>query len=203
MKIAKIPRKTKDKLLDAAEQLMLKKGYPATAVDEICEVAEVTKGSFFHYFESKEDLGKAVLDRFCSSKYEALSKAKFLKEPDPLKRIFGYIDFMIQQVCECSEGQRGCLLGNFAQELSDTYPEIGTCCSKYFAEWIERFKSDLDIAAKYSRNENLDTRSLAEFFVSIVEGSLILAKANRDYQICERNLKQFRRYIEILFKSKQ
>jgi TetR/AcrR family transcriptional regulator, transcriptional repressor for nem operon len=55
---AKAPPKisTKDKLLNAAMTVIRTKGYSATTVDELCENAGVTKGSFFHYFESKEDL---------------------------------------------------------------------------------------------------------------------------------------------------
>ncbi|MGO4376156.1 TetR/AcrR family transcriptional regulator, partial [Paenibacillus sp. MCAF20] len=58
-----IPEK-KNKLLNASLQLMLSKGYYATTVDEICAEASVTKGSFFHYFKNKEDIGKATLDHF-------------------------------------------------------------------------------------------------------------------------------------------
>ena len=64
MRTAQTHSPTKEKLLEAAQQLMLAKGFPATTVDEICEAAGFTKGSFFHYFESKEHLGKEVLDRF-------------------------------------------------------------------------------------------------------------------------------------------
>src|SRR5689334_24216214 len=64
MRTAQTYTPTKEKLLDAAQQLMLSKGFPATTVDEICDTAGFTKGSFFHYFESKEQLGKEVLNRF-------------------------------------------------------------------------------------------------------------------------------------------
>src|SRR5262249_4624065 len=56
MNIARSDSLTKQKLLDAAQELMLAKGYTATSVDEICEAARLTKGSFFHYFEGKEHL---------------------------------------------------------------------------------------------------------------------------------------------------
>ena len=87
---------TKRKLLAAAQNLMLAKGFTATTVDDVCESARLTKGSFFHYFETKEALGKAVLDRYVSTMFQAIQDAPFLKKDDPLQRIYGYVDFLIE-----------------------------------------------------------------------------------------------------------
>ncbi len=65
---------TKEKLLDTAIGLMLKKGFTATSVDEICQTAGLTKGSFFYYFESKEDLADAALHRFWQSQMDMIGK---------------------------------------------------------------------------------------------------------------------------------
>ena len=48
------PSETRLRLLDAAYSLLLRKGYPATSVDEICDAAEVSKGSFYHFFKSRK-----------------------------------------------------------------------------------------------------------------------------------------------------
>ena len=53
-------------LLDAAKHLMLSKGYSGTTVDEVCASAGVTKGSFYHHFESKEALALALIDHYFS-----------------------------------------------------------------------------------------------------------------------------------------
>lgn len=181
---------------------MLAKGYAATTVDEICEAARLTKGSLFHYFDSKEDLGKAALDRFVSTRSQAIQQAPFLKKSDPLRRVYGYVDFLIE-MSKDPEARNGCLLGNFAQELSDTHPEIRSCCADHFAEWAEGLKRDLDDAKrKYAPKAAVDTRSLAEHFIAIVEGSLILAKAKRDVGTVERNLRHFKRYVHSLFEQR-
>ena len=70
---------TREKLLETAQHLMLAKGYTATSVEEICEAADLTKGSFFHYFASKEDLGKAVLDRYVNTMFQAVQNAALLE----------------------------------------------------------------------------------------------------------------------------
>src|SRR5215472_1894209 len=105
---------TKQKLLDAARELMLAKGYTATSVDEICEAAGLTKGSFFHYFEGKEHLGRVVAERFYSAMQERMRTAPFRQKQDPLDRVIGYVDFLIDKAR--NPNTKGCLLGTFVQE---------------------------------------------------------------------------------------
>lgn len=199
MKRAVQPIQTKEKLLAAAQQLMQVKGYAATTVDEICEDAGLTKGSFFHYFESKEDLGKAVLDRYISWVRQSLQEAVFQRESDPLRRLYRYFDFFIE-LAENPDLKNGCLLGNFAQELSDTHPEIRALCARYFGHWAAALKRHIDEAkAKYARKASWDTQSLAEHFIAVLEGSLVLAKAHQDPALIEKNLRHFKQYMEALF----
>ncbi len=190
---------TKVNLLETAQKLMLSKGFTATSVDEICEAAGVTKGSFFHYFRSKEDLGKAVLDHFMASMSKAVLESPFFKKNDPLQRIYGYVDFMIE-ISRDPERRSGCLLGNFAQVLSDTHPDIRSLCAKHFRWWAETLKHELDRAkTKGALKKSVDTKVLAEHFIALFEGSLMLAKTQQDIGIIERNLLNYKRYLKSIF----
>ncbi len=178
---------------------MLAKGFTATTVDEICETAGLTKGSFFHYFESKEDLARMALDRFVAAKAEGYQQAPFAKKRDPLQRVYGYVDFVIQ-MSKAPETLQGCLLGNFAQELSDTHPKIRTQCANHFAQWSAMFKRDLDEAkAQYAPQASFDTQSLAEHFIAVLEGALILAKAKQEREQVAEHVQHFKRYVRRLF----
>ncbi len=199
MRTANPDSPTKEKLLDAAQRLMLAKGFPATTVEEICETAGLTKGSFFHYFESKDDLGKAVLDRYAGRGLGALETAPFRRQSDPLKRIIASIDFWIDRISDPST-ECGCLLGNFAQELSDTHPAIRAQCAQYFDRWTQMLKQDFDEAKVACRPRGrIDTQGLAEHYVAVVEGALLLAKAKGDRKVFERNLTHLKRYIQAVF----
>jgi TetR/AcrR family transcriptional repressor of nem operon len=202
MRTARVQSPTKEKLLDAAQQLMLVKGFPATTVDEICETAGFTKGSFFHYFESKEHLGKEVLNRFFSFSLQQRSQqGSYRKKSDPLQRVYGYVDRFIEMATN-PELPSGCLLGHFTQELSDTHPEIRSLCAQHFAEWAATFKHDLDEAkAKHVPRASFDTQSVAEYFIAVMQGSQILATAKQDAGVFERNLQHFKRYIKSLFEK--
>ena len=132
MRTARTDSPTKDRLLHAAQELMLAKGYNATTVDEICEAAGLTKGSFFHYFRGKEELGAAVLERYCDSTMQMLQAAPHRQIKDPLKRLFGYLDFLME-MSRSPLAAKGCLLGTFAQELSDV--EVAAVVSYIRTAW--------------------------------------------------------------------
>ena len=194
---------SRTKVLDAAQELILKKGYAATSVDDICRAAKFTKGTFFHYFKSKEDLGKAVLERFCCHSMEKVNAYCCCggEKEDPLQRVYRHVDCAIEMSQKPAITQ-GCLLGTLAQEMSGTCPAIRELCEQGFDTWVKIFKKDLDDAKRrYAPRVVLDTASLAEYFIAVIEGSQILAKAKRNRKIMESNLLHFKRYLKGIFKN--
>src|SRR3954451_21734703 len=108
---------TKRKLVDAGVQLMRSRGFNATTVDHICAAAGVTKGGFFHYFKSKDDLAAAAVARFHELKEEEFARAPFRDLPDPLDRVLARLDFAKAAMGGDRGVTKGCLLGMFAQEM--------------------------------------------------------------------------------------
>jgi len=201
MRTRQIQSPAREKLLNAAQRLMQAKGYPATTIDEICRAARLTKGSFFHYFKSKEDLGRALLERYSLRDRPAGLNLPQSHNPDPLQRVFGYLESSALYY-QSSDGRSGCLLGNFAQELSDTHPGIRSLCAKQFDAWAETFKGALDEAVfEHRPRTELNTQGLAEYFIAVLEGSLILGKAHRDMGIVRRNLRHFKEYLRMIFQT--
>jgi len=203
MRKAQVNPKAREKLLEAAQHLMLTQGFAATTIDEICVAVRLTKGSFFHYFKSKDHLGELLLERFCCSSMQKMQECgcHTNNKQDPLERVYNYIDFMIKSSKDVSRG-KGCLIGTFAQELSDTYPKIRSMCADGFDEWTKIFEHDLKEAkAKYAPRASFDVKSLAQHFIAIAEGSQILAKAKQDKKIIEKNMVHFKEYLKSLFKK--
>jgi TetR/AcrR family transcriptional repressor of nem operon len=189
----------REKLLGAAQELMLAKGYTATSVDEICDAAGLTKGSFFHYFEGKEHLGRMVAERFFASHRERFQAAPFRQKKDPLDRVFGFVDFLME-MSHSPQASKGCLLGTFVQELAQTHPEIRSVCAACFDKQAEALKCDLDEAkAKYAPRARWTTQSLAEHLIAVAQGAIILAKARQDPKVMRDCLGHFREYLKCLF----
>jgi TetR/AcrR family transcriptional repressor of nem operon len=199
MRTAQTDSQTRQKLLDAAQQLMLAKGYTATSVDEICDAAGLTKGSFFHYFEGKEHLGRSVAERFYASMQQLVQAAPFHRKKDPLDRVLGRVDFYID-LARRPDAAKGCLLGTFVQELSDTHPAIRSVCACCFDDSARSFKQDLDEAkAKYAPRARWSSQGLAEHLTAVVQGAIILAKAKQDPKVMTESLLHFREYLKCVF----
>jgi TetR/AcrR family transcriptional regulator, transcriptional repressor for nem operon len=185
----------RERLLDAARQHILDAGFAAAGVAEICAAAGVTKGSFFHYFESKDALGLAALERFGADLGVAFGAAPFQAELDPIARVDGYIDFTIE-ICHSSVLRRGCLVGMLAQELATTDPSIRGRCDAIFSGWADSFAAELAAArTAYASNAAFDPHSVATHFIAIVEGALILAKASANPTFVDAQLEHFRSYV--------
>ena len=198
MRKAQVESAVWKKLVDAARELMLSKGYTATSVDDICTAAGVTKGSFFHYFTDKEHLGRVAAERFYADRVTIFEKAPLQDKTDPLDRVLGLIDFLIQ-VARSPQGVTGCLLGNFVQELAKTHPKIRDVCAECFDDQAERFQQFLNEAkAKYAPHAKWSTASVASHLIAVLQGGIILAKARQDRGAVAENLGHFRVYLRHL-----
>lgn len=194
------PSETKAKLLDAGVKLMRTNGYNATTVDDICAEAGVTKGGFFHYFKSKEEIAKAAVERFGYDKGQELHDAPFRQLADPLDRVYGRLDFIKESVGGLSHSTRGCLIGLFAQELAFTHPELRSVCNDMFMRIAADFTRDLAAAkALYTPDASFEPAKIAWFFAAIFQGSSLLAKAAESNEVLMENIEQFRAYLHILF----
>lgn len=200
--VATSPSGTKEKILAAAVNLMLKQGFTATSVDEICEAAGVTKGSFFHYFDTKEELAKAALQSFSDSKMQKFESASYNTLPDPLDRLFGFVDFLISGI-KNPLATPSCLIGNLTQELSQTHSEIRSVCNQSFSWHNQKIQNLIDDAVKaHPPKFKIDTTGIARYLTAVIQGSLILAKATQDNSLITENLRHFKRYLQTLFPEK-
>ena len=191
---------TKRKLVDAGVNLMRSRGFNATTVDDVCAAAGVTKGGFFHYFESKEDLASAALIRFHEVRARESADAPFRRLADPLDRVFGLLDFAKEASGGAKGLTKGCLIGMFAQELSFTHPELRSLCQDKLARIAKDFETDLaEAKALYAPRAAFDPKSLAVLYLSIVQGSLMLAKASESNRVLIENIEQFRAHLQTLF----
>jgi TetR/AcrR family transcriptional repressor of nem operon len=198
MRKARPNSRTREQLLDAAQELMLAKGYTATSVDEVCEAAGLTKGSFFHYFEGKEHLGRLVAERYYTSSREAAGSAPFRRKKDPLGRVLGHVDFLI--AVSRTPAWKGCLLGTFVQEVHQTHPQVRSACAACLDDLVDGIRQDLEEAkAKYTPRARWNPRSLAEHLIAVAQGAIIMAKAKQDLKVFEESLGHFKQYLRHLF----
>ena len=205
MTIEIIPPKAasaRDKLLGAALRILREKGYNATAVDDLCAAAGVTKGAFFHHFKSKEDLAVAAANEWSRSTSAMFAAAAYHAHADPLDRVLAYIDLRADLIAgEISEFT--CVAGTLAQEVFQTHPRIRDACRDSIFGHTGTLEADIAQALDLYRPDGggVTARSLALHTQAVLQGGFILAKANDDPSIAADSIAHLRRYFEVLFAS--
>ena len=110
---------TKLRIFEAAEAIMLEKGFHAVGLNEILTAVNVPKGSFYHHFKSKEQFGVELLEHYMSDAlaYKKQVLLSSVPEADPLQRLLTYMEMRVSKSCE-SEGRCPCLIVKLASEVS-------------------------------------------------------------------------------------
>ncbi len=172
--------KTKVSLLEAGQRIFLEKGYNHSGIEAILQAAGVPKGSFYYYFESKEDFGLQVLDRFAQV-YDA-EIARHLSDPDlnPLERLRRYFEAAVGRL-ESRACRNGCLVGNLSQEMADQSEAFRARLEQIFEGWVDRYADCLEQAQRAGEiPAHLDPRELAEFWLNGWQGAVLRAKTGKN-----------------------
>jgi TetR/AcrR family transcriptional regulator, transcriptional repressor for nem operon len=190
---------SKQKLLDAAFMVIRTKGYTATRVEDICEAAGVTKGSFFYHFKTKEDLALEATAHWIAVTTELFREAPYHAAADPLDRLLAYVDFR-KALLHGELPEFTCLAGTMVQEVFDTWPAIRDACATSIGGHAASLEPDIAAAMeKYGVRGTWTARSLALHTQAVIQGSFILAKAHGGAAVAAESLDHLRRYLRLLF----
>jgi len=166
---------TKQRLLNAGEQLFRTQGYAATGLKELTQAAEAPWGSMYHFFpDGKEQLGAEIL-RYAGEFYGAGCQATFDRFPDPgeaVERIFLFEVGVLQS----SDYRNGCPIASVTLDTASTSEVLRTAAASAFAGWLQTFARAF-VAAGAPEPE---AAALASFVLSCLEGAIILARAAKD-----------------------
>lgn len=187
------------RLLEAAQHSIRAKGFAATSVDDLCRLAEVTKGAFFHQFGSKEALGVAAAEYWESGTTAFFEAAPYHLPADPLDRVLAYVAFR-KSIIEGEFSEFTCLVGTLVQEVHAASPDIRDACGSSIFGHAATLESDIRAAmeARGIRGE-WTAESLARHTQAVIQGGFILAKAGNDPGLARESLDHLDRYIRQLF----
>ena len=193
------PAETKQKLVDATVRLILKQGFSATTVDQICADAGLTKGSFFHYFENKEAAGREALDwwgRMGTALYADAWKDTGVAPLDQLHRFF---DIMIG-FARNPNGPCTCVVGMLSQEMAVSHPAIREVCCGHLTDWTDNVAKMLAAAKKaHPTKLKFDPKQVAWFLNSVWQGSMLIGKTRQTPEMIVSNLQMARAYVDGMF----
>lgn len=197
------PERTRERLLQAGFREVYRTGFQSASVDTILAATNVTKGALYYHFDSKEDLGHAIVD-------EIIAKLTVDKWLIPLERSKNPIDTLIAIVRATSvrteDVNGGCPLVNLAQEMSPLDENFRKRLERIFREWQEGIAMALRRGqAQGMVRRDLIPRETAGFLIAMYEGYTLLAKNAQDagvWNVGIRNMVGWLKSLRVPSKSR-
>ncbi len=195
------PADTRDRLIDSARYLFWERGFAGTSMADLLAHADVNSGSFYHFFESKEALLRAVLDGYLHALRPIIVDPAFASSPHPVERIFailaGYRERILQTSC-----QYGCPLGRLALEIDPENRPAHRLIAENFRGWIGAVRECVeDLRPRLPRGTDLD--ALATFVLVTMEGGVMLSRSYGSVEPFDQAVRQLRQHFTVLLAAKR
>jgi TetR/AcrR family transcriptional repressor of nem operon len=178
----------RDRLVAAAADLVHRRGYSAVSVADICTDAGLQKGSFYHFFKSKQALVLATLEAYASHVAETFER-HIPRDGDARGQLQSWLEGMYQAAVDRKESGgclRGCPVGNLSQEMAQHDPLLREQLSSIFGSWRRRLAATIRRGVEQGSLHVSDPDGAAEFLVALVQGACVVAKADDDPEVIRR-----------------
>lgn len=173
-------KKARQKIIEIGAELVYRQGFNFTGLSQILSAAEVPKGSFYHYFGSKEEFGLEII-KYHTARLAQIA-GQFFKDQglSPLERIRAFFAELCKRTRE-GEYTCGCPIGNLTQEMSDLSPAF----RERLFETVSQIKQVLagQIALAQEAGEidpDSEPTDLALYLISSYQGALLMKKVCLD-----------------------
>jgi TetR/AcrR family transcriptional repressor of nem operon len=201
--MARSGTETRERILDGAQRLVLEHGLAATTIDAILAESGTSKGAFFHHFPSKNDLARALVERYAEGDIafleEFMAKAEAASD-DPARQVIEFIRLFEDVAGEMVSQQPSCLYVSYVFEKQLFEDGTNDIIVGAVLAWRERLAEKIREAAEaHPPRTPIDADALADHAFATFEGAFILTRAMGDPELMRRQLALVREYVALLF----
>ena len=195
--------RTRERILDSAQALILDHGFAATTVDAVVGRAGITKGAFFHHFASKSDLALALAERYARLDREHLGEMKAKAQAmasDPLDQLLALLSLYEAEFDAMDVPFPGCLFASYIYESKlfdaathEVLRESILFWRREMRQWLER------VMEVHPPRIPVHLDSLADQVYAVSEGAFVMTKTLDDRSLLARQVRHLRNYLQLLF----
>jgi TetR/AcrR family transcriptional repressor of nem operon len=135
-------KQSRESLLAVGQDLFINSSFNSVGLNDILRKADIPKGSFYHYFTSKEDFGMQVIELYSRKNLEGLEAALADESKGPYERLESFFQSNIDHFAEIDYCQ-GCLMANLSQELADVNEKLRCQINELMQQMVDRVASAL------------------------------------------------------------
>ena len=194
---------TRERILDTAQRLVLEQGFAATSVDEVIDAAESSKGAFFHHFATKNDLARALVERYAAADIDHLETFMTRAEADsddPALQLIAFVRLFEEEADAIVAAQPSCLYVSFMYDRQLYEDGTTDLIVNSVDAWRTTLHEKLQAGAQlHPPRRDVDLEALADHAFVTFEGAFILARTTGDGSHMRKQLAVLRQHLELLF----
>lgn len=182
-----MPNDTRERLLDAGLTMLLRHGYNDLGIQKLLQATGIPKGSFYHFFRSKEHFTLEVVDRYMEEVHRGLDASVGNESLPPLDRARRFFELTRMKYRE--DGYLGCMLGGLGQELSGVSEVFSAKIEACFSEVTHRLAECLEAARQRGDiPADSDPLEMANVLLNCWEGAALRSRLRKDPAPLDRML---------------
>ncbi|MBS9858267.1 TetR/AcrR family transcriptional regulator [Vibrio alginolyticus] len=178
---------TRQHILGVGYELIVNRGFTSVGLSELLKKAAVPKGSFYHYFKSKEQFGEAMIQDYFTKYFERLNARFTNTELSGYQRLMSYFEEMVKvedDVCNANK----CLLVKLSAEVSDLSESMRLALRQGADKTIQAIADCIDIGIQDGSIPNGDSALLARQIYYLWNGASLLNKLYQDQAALTQSL---------------
>ena len=181
----------RESLLEVGQNLFLSSSFNCVGLNDILKQAEIPKGSFYHYFESKEDFGLQVIEHYHRGNNEALQALLSDTSLSPYQQLKAFYENNISHFSEIGYCQ-GCLLANLSQEIADVNEKLRCKIASLSKQTVDQVATCIE---KMENNElnlgHLRPCEAAQILMNSWQGAIMKMKLEKSREALDVFMKFF------------
>ncbi len=181
---------TRERVLNETARLVERQGFGPTSINDVLHAAGIKKGTLYHHFPGKDELGLAVLERARDDFLLFLDSS--LAAPTPMEALEQFFKAALEKHRKTAF-VGGCLWGNTALEMSDTSPAYTAFVEKVFDEWICRIERVIRSGQEAGQiRKDRSASELARLVIASIEGGIMMSRLRKQdgpLRSCQESLR--------------
>jgi len=173
-------------IIEKGTELFRKKGYNNVGINEILKACDIPKGSFYNFFETKDEFAKKVIEKYGENSLAMISRKLSDTTVSPLTRLKEFYSFLI--ISNVKDGlNAGCLITNLSMEVGGFNDVISDATNKSFNLWVDEIAKCVEEGQKQGEIINhMPARDIAEYLHTGISGAFSRMKVNRNRDFLDK-----------------
>ncbi|KAA1242774.1 TetR/AcrR family transcriptional regulator [Aquimarina sp. RZ0] len=189
---------TRHTILEKAFDLIYKKSYQTTSIDEIIATTKVTKGAFYYHFKTKDEMGIAIINEIIKPTMQDTFILPLQNTSNPIEKIYQMTKFLLLEN-PFLKLEYGCPTGNLTQEMTPWNIEFSKVLKELVIEWQTTIEISLQKGIESQKvNNKVNPKQVAYFIMSSYWGIRNFGKIYNNTDCYHAYLKELKLYLNNL-----